>query len=79
MAYEKKDGFGAIFKNKQKAPDSKQPDYRGDIMLGGKLWSIAGWVKNGGSGPYLSLKGEEPRDKAETKRREPEDDSPIPF
>ena len=55
---------GALFKIKDKKSD-KQPDYRSSIQLdvdtldgiiasGGKL-SIAGWLKNGAQGQFVSL------------------------
>lgn len=57
MAYEHKEGSGAIFKNAKKDAGSKQPDYRGNIMLGGVVYELAGWTKNGGQGPFLSING----------------------
>jgi hypothetical protein len=60
MSYEPKEGFGAIFKNDKKESD-KQPDYKGNIMLNGKQYELAGWIKTGAKGPFLSLKGGTPR------------------
>ena len=54
MAYESRDGFGAIFKNDKKG-NEKAPDYRGDAMLGGSMVEIAGWLKEGKNGKFLSL------------------------
>lgn len=45
---------GALFKNTTKA--GKQPDYRGDVTVDGKKWSLAAWVNDGKSGKYLSLR-----------------------
>lgn len=83
MSYEHKEGYGSIRKNTLKDEGSQQPDYRGDIMLDGKVWEIAGWIKQGKAGSFLSLKGQEPREKQDAPRpkaktaHDIEDD--IPF
>lgn len=82
MAYEHREGQGSLFRNELKDPDSKQPDYRGTLMLDGKVWEIAGWKKEGAKGTFLSLKGQEPREKEKPKTKTAqglEDDSPLPF
>ena len=56
MAYEPKDGSGSLFKN-DKGDNDKRPDYRGDIMLDGKLWELAAWIKEGNKGKFMSLSG----------------------
>lgn len=80
MAYEHREGQGALFKNDKKESD-KHPDYKGNIMLGGKVYEIAGWKKDGGKGTFLSLKGSEPRQKDNTARalRSDKPDDLIPF
>ena len=77
MAYEPKEGSGALFKNTKKEEGSKQPDYRGDLMVGGVVYEIAGWIKNTGKGPFLSLNGK-PKDEqgGSTNKVKSED---IPF
>lgn len=45
---------GALFKNTGKT--GKQPDYRGDVTVDGKKYSLAAWVNDGKSGKYLSLR-----------------------
>ena len=35
-----------------------------------ELWEIAGWMKTGAKGPYMSLKGQEPRERDENKPAE---------
>jgi hypothetical protein len=81
MSYEHREGQGSLFRNELKDPDSKQPDYRGTIMLAGKVWEIAGWKKEGAKGTFLSLKGQEPREKQEAKPKDRIEDMPddIPF
>lgn len=54
MAYEHKDGSGAMFKNDKGGVETR-PDYRGDLMLGGTLYEVAGWIKEGGKGKFMSL------------------------
>lgn len=55
MAYEHKDGFGALFQNDKGGNDAR-PDYKGDCMIDGVMMEIAGWKKQGQKGSYLSLK-----------------------
>ena len=69
MAYEAKFNTGAFFKNEKK--EGKQPDYRGNINVGGKMMDIAGWVTTSQGGKkYISLKIQEPFKK--------DGDTPIP-
>jgi hypothetical protein len=59
MAYEPKDGSGAMFKN-DKGDNPSRPDYRGDIMLDGVMYEISGWIKPKPSNPaekFMSLSG----------------------
>ena len=59
MAYEPKDGSGAMFKN-DKGDNPPRPDYRGDIMLDGVMYEISGWIKPKPSNPaekFMSLSG----------------------
>lgn len=59
MAYQPKDGSGAMFKN-DKGDNPARPDYRGDIMLGGVLYEISGWIKPKPSNAeerFMSLSG----------------------
>jgi hypothetical protein len=55
MAYEMKESYGSIFKNSKKE-NEKQPDYKGEIMFNGEVLDLAGWVKKGENGTFLSLK-----------------------
>lgn len=59
MAYQPKDGQGAMFKN-DKGDNPARPDYRGDIMLGGVLYEVSGWIKplpSDASKRFMSLSG----------------------
>jgi hypothetical protein len=55
MGYEHKEGSGSLFPNRKKEPGSKQPDWRGDVLINGVLMEIAGWSKEGRQGSFLSL------------------------
>ena len=85
MAYEQKDGSGALFKNDKKEPGSKQPDYRGDANVNGQIMEIAAWIKpktNGGNFMSLSFKPKEDYVKPIAVERDYgdlDDDADIPF
>ena len=82
MAYEMREGQGSFFRVEQKKNDNG-PDYEGKLVLDGREWRMAGWVKTSGAGKkWLSLKVEPPR-QAEPVRApagnagQPDDD--VPF
>jgi hypothetical protein len=56
MADQSNDNRGALFRipDDEKKND-KWPDMRGDITIDGVKWRLAGWVKEGKKGKYLSL------------------------
>jgi hypothetical protein len=76
MAYEHKDGSGALFKN-DKGENLARPDYKGDLMVGGKMYRISAWIKDGQKGKFMSLKAE-PKEAKEIKNPKIED-ADIPF
>lgn len=81
MAFEHKEGYGAIFKDNKKQSENG-PDYRGNVMVGGVVYELAGWIKTGGKGPFLSLKAQLPRDQQQSKpaaQQRPRDEDSIPF
>jgi len=57
---QQRDGSGILFKNDKKTQD-KHPDYRGEATVGGKQWRLAGWIKDGRTGKFLSLAFSEPQ------------------
>jgi hypothetical protein len=62
MAFEQKPGTGALFRNDKDGNESR-PDYKGDLTLeSGEKIRIAGWLKEGAKGKFLSLKVDKPRD-----------------
>lgn len=72
MAYEPKDGSGALFTN-DKGDNPARPDYRGDIMLGGVLYEISGWIKplpSNAQKRFMSLSGK-PKDGAARQAPQP--------
>ncbi len=88
MAYEPKDGSGALFRN-DKGDNPSRPDYRGDIMLGGVLYEVSGWIKplpSDASKRFMSLSGKpkqqqvaKPAARPAPRPRDDMDDESIPF
>ena len=54
MAYEQKELSGSLFKN-DKGDNPSRPDYRGDCKIGGEVYEIAAWIKDGKNGKFISL------------------------
>jgi hypothetical protein len=54
MAYEQRDNSGSIFVNDRKEKDT-HPDRTGTAMIGGVMYYVSGWIKQGSKGPFLSL------------------------
>lgn len=54
MPYEQRDNSGTIFKNDRKEKPN-QPDRTGTAMIGGKMYRVSGWIKEGQRGQFLSL------------------------
>jgi hypothetical protein len=80
MAYELKDGQGSLFINDKDGND-KRPDRRGELNIGGTIYKLSGWIKEGSKGPWLSLKAEVKED-APAKpapQRPANDTDEIPF
>jgi uncharacterized protein (DUF736 family) len=67
MAFELKDGQGTLFKNDKKG-NEKAPDYRGEAMIDGVMHKVAGWLKDGKNGKWMSLKLEVKQDDARAER-----------
>ena len=44
MAFEQREGQGSLFKNEKKLV-STHADYQGQIMIGGNIYYLNGWVK----------------------------------
>jgi hypothetical protein len=55
MAFEQRNNSGVLFKNSRKQEGSKPPDYRGELVIDGALFEVAGWVREGKRGKFLAL------------------------
>jgi hypothetical protein len=66
---------GILFKN-DIGDNPKRPAYKGKIDVDGKEYQLAGWLREGKSNKFISLKID---DKAAAKSAAKEDDSEIPF
>ena len=81
MSYEHREGQGALFKNGKKETE-KHPDYKGNVMVGGVVYELAGWKKEGGKGTFLSLKAQLPREQGVKQTAKPaaqEERDDLPF
>lgn len=79
MAFEQKEGQGALFKNDRKAQPN-QPDYTGNALVGGVTMRVAAWIKEGKKGKFMSLSIQPEGDKPKRDSGRAEDiESDIPF
>jgi hypothetical protein len=79
MAYVPKEGGGSLFKNDKQGND-KRPDWRGDLMIGGQLYEIAAWEKQGARGAFFSLSAKPKQaDKAQKPAARDHADDDVPF
>lgn len=75
MAYELRDNSGTLFKNEKKEKDT-HPNMNGTCMIGGKVYYVSAWTKEGAKGRFQSLSFKL-KDEAKGGSDAPEDD--IPF
>lgn len=54
MAYELREGQGSLFRNENRNND-KAPHARGEALIGGVVYEIAAWTKEGRKGKFQSL------------------------
>jgi hypothetical protein len=83
MAFEKKEGSGALFKNNDRQKDT-HPEYRGDILINGVEYWLSAWVKEGKNGKFFSLAAKKKEERSgDTVKRNPgkqeEDGTDLPF
>jgi hypothetical protein len=78
MAFELKDGQGTMFVNDKKGND-KAPDRRGELNIGGVMYEIAGWVKQGQRGPWISISCKPKEERAAPPARTVAPDEDVPF
>lgn len=85
MAYEQRDNEGAIFKNEKREKDT-HPHGTGKAMIGGVMYWVSAWTKEGAKGKFQSLSFK-PMDQQLQSQSKPAqstaaadfDDSEIPF
>ena len=68
---------GILFKN-DVGDNPKRPAYKGKLDVGGVEYKLAGWIREGKSGKFISLKIDTDERKPVTKNTDDELDS-IPF
>lgn len=55
-SFEAKPNSGALFANQQKAVGTRQPDYRGYLIIGDTRVQLAGWKRKSKAGAaYVSI------------------------
>ena len=54
MAHIPSEGKGILSRNQKKASE-KSPDWKGQIRVNGEDLKLAGWVKDVGYGPFITL------------------------
>jgi len=54
MAYEQRDNSGTLFKNDKREKDS-HPNAQGKAMIGGVMYYVSAWTKDGAKGKFQSL------------------------
>lgn len=79
MAYDN-EMSGVLFRETNKK-NPKGPDYTGKLTMGGTEYRLAGWLKDGQRGKFLSLKVSLPGDERRPRAGAAEDvdDESMPF
>lgn len=76
--FEHRNGSGTLFPNDYKEA-SNHPDYKGELKTPeGKVYEVAGWVKQGQKGDFISLNIQEPYVKKDNGNDIP-DNNNFPF
>ena len=78
---EQYDNSGVLFVNDRKEKDS-QPDYTGNIVMGGVKKRLAGWKKTSKSDPsmsFLSISVSDFQGKKEEPEQQKSDQDDLPF
>lgn len=78
MAYEQRDNSGILFKNDRKEKPT-HPDRQGTAMVGGVMYKVSGWVKEGKKGPFMTLSFQEQGAKARDDSAPPNDMDDVPH
>jgi hypothetical protein len=69
MAYEQRDNSGTLFKNDKREKDS-HPNATGKAMIGGVMYYVSAWTKDGSKGKFQSLSFK-PVDEAQPSQKQP--------
>ena len=76
--FEHRNGSGTLFPNDYKEA-TNHPDYKGELKTPeGKVYEVAGWVKQGQRGDFISLNIQEPYVKKDNGDDIP-DDNNLPY
>lgn len=78
---EKYDNSGVLFVNDRKEKDN-QPDYTGNIVMGGVKKRLAGWKKTSKSDPsmtFLSISVSDFQEQKEEPVKQTEEQDDLPF
>ena len=54
MAYQHRNGIGALFRNDQRG-NERAPRYRGELVINGTSYELAAWINEGTKGNFLRL------------------------
>ena len=76
--FQQRENTGALFRNTRKDKPS-QPDYRGDLNVGGEAYELAAWLKEGKNGKFLSLSVKPKEAAPQGPTNKPDFDDEIPF
>jgi hypothetical protein len=78
-----KDNSGVLFENSKKEDGNpNQPDYTGDLLIGGVRYRLAGWIKESARGKFLSLsvrRDDQPAEAKPAAKKSATADAEIPF
>ncbi len=88
--FQHREGSGSLWPNKDKGDNAKAPNSKGEIMLNGVVFEIAGWTREAKNGQkFISLSGKpkgERQERREAPRQEPQRvagaghvDDEVPF
>lgn len=87
--FQHREGAGSLRPNDKKGDNEKAPNSKGEIMLGGTVYEIAGWTRTDKNGAkYISLSGKPKGERQErpAQRQEPQRqassrdlDDEVPF
>lgn len=76
MPFEHNNGYGSIFRVKQKKQEN-HADYQGSATVNNVPCWVNGWIKQGEDGPYLSLSFKPKEQRAEQRTEQQKQTSPT--